>query len=295
MAAADDRLFAAIAAGDLTAARAALAAGADAAAVREFDAAGEREPLRGSESALMAAVAVGELPLVELLLARGVPLDERDASSGRTALWMAAAAGALPIVRALLAVGADPLLPDGRSGDDPFATAVAHGHLEVARALREAGAPSSERALRHACCRGSRELVVVCLHGRVTLATAPVLTEAATSDRAELLEWLSTQGADLAREAGPALVGASHSGSLAAARWLLAHGAPVGWRNEYQWPPLHFAAWGGHMAVVDALLAAGADPLAACGGGRTARSWAEEAGHEPIVARLLAAEQGHGG
>ena len=291
MTAADDRLFAALAARDLAAARTALAGGASAAAQRTYEYGGERTVEVASESALHAAVRSGQLELVELLLANGAAVDAREGMCGRTALCLAVAAGSLPMVAMLLRAGADPRLADGRSGDDAFALAIAEGQLVIARALRDAGAPSSERALLHACRLGRSELAGVCLRGDVTVAAAPVLTEAARFDRVAMLDWLAARGADVAKEGGPALVGACHAGAAGAVAWLLQRGAPVAFRNEYAWPPLHFAAYGGHPRLVDALLAAGADPAATCGHGRTARSWAEEAGHGAIAAALAAAEQ----
>lgn len=291
MTVADDRLFAALAARDLAAARTALAAGAAAAAVRTYEYGGERTTEVASEAALHVAVASGVPELVELLLANGAEIDAREGMFGRTALASAVVAGSSPMVARLLRAGADPRIADGRSGDDAFALAIAGGHLEIARALRDAGAPSSERALLHACRLGRADLAGVCLRGEVTVAGAPVLAEAARFDRVAMLDWLVARGADLAKEGGPALVGACHAGASGAVAWLLQHGAPVDCRNEYAWPPLHFAAYGGHARIVASLLAAGAAPAATCGHGRTARSWAEEAGHGAIAAALAAAEQ----
>lgn len=291
MAAADDRLFAALAARDLAEARAALAGGASASAQRTYEYGGERTVEVASESALHSAVASGQSALVELLLANGAAVDAREGMCGRTALCLAVAAGSLPMVAMLLRAGADPRIADGRSGDDAFALAIAEGRQEIARALHDAGAPSSPRALLHACRLGRTELAALCLRGDVTVASAPVLAEAARFDRVAMLDWLAAHGADLVKEGGPALVGACHAGASGAVAWLLQRGAPVVFRNEYAWPPLHFAAYGGHARIVDALLAAGADPAAPCGRGRTARSWAEEAGHVAIAATLAAAER----
>lgn len=291
MTVADDRLFAALVARDLAAASTALAAGASAAAVRTYEYGGERTVEVASEVALHVAVASGVPELVALLLANGAEVDAREGMFGRTALCSAVAAGSSPMVAMLLRAGADPAIAEGRSGDDAFAMAVAAGQLELARVLRDAGAPSSDRALLHACRLGRTDLAGVCMRGEVMVAGAPVLTEAARFDRVAMLDWLAARGGDLAKEAGPALVGACHAGAAGAVAWLLQRGAPVGFRNEYAWPPLHFAAYGGHAGIVEALLAAGADAAATCGHRRTARSWAEEAGHAAIVATLAAAER----
>lgn len=282
----DERLFAALHARDVAAARAALAAGADAAAVREYEFGGERMVETATESTLQAAVHSGVPELLDLLLANGVRCAGPHREIARRALFTAVEAGAAAMVERLLRAGADPALPAGHGGEDAFARAIAGGHLDLARRLREAGAPSSVQALLHACRRGDRTAVGLCLRSGVTTTSGPVLAEAARFDQVALLDWLATHGADVAREAGPALVAACHSGAAGAVRWLLERGAPVAHRNEYAWLPLHFAAYAGHVEIVRLLLAHGADRAATCGQGRTARSWAEEAGHGDVL-RLL--------
>lgn len=286
MADADARLFAALHTRDVAAARAALAAGADAAAVREFEYGGERMVETATESTLQAAVRSGVPELLDLLLGSGVRCSGYHRELARRALFAAVEAGDEAMVERLLRAGADPALPAGHGGEDAFARAIAGGHLGLARRLREAAAPSSVSALLHACRRGDRTAVGLCLRSGITTTSGPVLTEAARFDQVALLDWLATHGADVAGEAGPALVAACHSGALASVRWLLEHGAPVAHRNEYEWPPLHFAAYAGHAEIVQLLLAHGADRAATCGQGRTARSWAEEAGQGEVL-RLL--------
>ena len=51
--------------------------------------------------------------------------------------------------------------------------------------------------------------------------------------------------------------------------------------------PLHFAAHGGHAEIIDALLAAGADPNAADAAGITPMYWSEKAGHVDATVSLL--------
>lgn len=279
----DARLFAALHARSVDDVRAALAAGADAAAVREFEYGGERMVETATESTLEAAVGSGVPELLELLLANGLRCAGHHRELARRALFTAVEAGAEPMVERLLQAGADPTLPAGHGGEDAFARAIAGGHLDLARRLREAGAPSSPQALLHACRRGDRTAVGLCLRSGVTTTSGPVLAEAARFDHVALLDWLATHGADFAREAGEALVTACHSGAVGAVRWLLARGAPVAHRNAYAWLPLHFAAYAGHVEIVQLLLAHGAERDAVCGQGRTARAWAEEAGHAAVL------------
>lgn len=283
---ADASLFTALHARDVVAASKALAAGADAAAVREYEFGGERMVEKATESTLQAAVQSGVPELLDLLLGSGVRCAGHHRELARWALFTAVEAGAEAMVERLLRAGADPALPAGHGGEDAFARAIAGGHLQLARRLREAAAPSSVAALLHACRRGDRTAVGLCLRSGITTTSGPVLTEAACFDHVALLDWLALHGADVAGEAGPALVAACHSGACAAVRWLLERGAPVAHRNEYAWLPLHFAAYAGHAEIVQLLLAHGADRAARCGQGRTARSWAEEAGHADVL-RLL--------
>jgi CDP-diacylglycerol--serine O-phosphatidyltransferase len=96
---------------------------------------------------LMVAVEEANLPAVELLVARGAPLDERD-SHGATALALAAQMGFEEAVVALLAAGADPNLADA-SGMTPLDIAEEHGAHDIAALiLRHGGKPSRELDLR---------------------------------------------------------------------------------------------------------------------------------------------------
>jgi ankyrin repeat protein len=64
------------------------------------------------ETLLMAAASAGHLPIVELLLARGVDPNVRDRWRGQTALTRAAGENHAAVVSALLAAGADPNASD---------------------------------------------------------------------------------------------------------------------------------------------------------------------------------------
>ena len=71
------------------------------------------------------------------------------------------------------------------------------------------------------------------------------------------------------------------------ARLLLDHGADVqahgGWKG---WTPLHWAAYRGRDAVVELLLARGADPLAVDEEGRLPHDLALQHGHDKVAALL---------
>lgn len=67
---------------------------------------------------------------------------------------------------------------------------------------------------------------------------------------------------------------------------LSADGSPARFVDESGWTQLHYFALGGSLAVVDALLEAGADPRAATPAGHTARDLAQAMGWPRVVARI---------
>jgi ankyrin repeat protein len=287
MRAVDDELFAAIAAVDRVAVAAALRAGADPRAVREFEFGGERMVEHGSEAPLDAAVRRGDAAVVELLLAAGADPEQRCGMSGRPPVHQAAWDGNLPLVRLLLDRGASPATRDGRSGDDLFAAAVRARQSAVVQLLLARSQPADGRALQLACHHGDVELAKCCRAAGAALEPAEQMAAAALNGQVAMLDWLVAEGAaPTADDLAAALAEAAHAGHLEVVRWLLQHAAPIEHRNSFAWTPLHLAAYGGHLAVVELLLAAGADAAALCGQSRTAASWAEEAGHAAIVARL---------
>lgn len=133
--------------------------------------------LPSGETLLMQAAAVGELSVVKALLDNGAEVDQRDRDFGQTALMFAARAGHADIVVLLLEAGADPTaattvgktppfiapnsvpgfgfgvgilrggVPKDRGrreptpgGMTPLHYAARHGHVEVGRLLLDAGA-----------------------------------------------------------------------------------------------------------------------------------------------------------
>ena len=97
----------------------------------------------GGTTLLMVAVEESNLPAVELLVARGAPLDERD-SRGTTALAQATQMGFEEAVGVLLAAGASPNLADN-SGMTPLDVAEEHGAHDIAALLlRHGGKPGRE-------------------------------------------------------------------------------------------------------------------------------------------------------
>jgi ankyrin repeat protein len=67
---------------------------------------------------------------------------------------------------------------------------------------------------------------------------------------------------------------------------LLDHGADVNAKQMGGYAPLHQAASAGKTAVVETLLAHGADPSSLCDRGKTPADYAEEKGHAEVASRL---------
>ncbi len=76
------------------------------------------------------------------------------------------------------------------------------------------------------------------------------------------------------------------AGQSEVALLLIEHGADVNVKQRHGWTPLHTASNEGHEKVVDALIAAGADPAATNDDGITAADLAEKRGHSDLAARL---------
>ena len=79
---------------------------------------------------------------------------------------------------------------------------------------------------------------------------------------------------------------AASSRNLAAARFLVEHGAPVNARQQGGWVPIHAAAQNGDREMVDLLLAHGADVEIANNDGKTPAMVAKDKAHTEIAALL---------
>ena len=215
-----------------------LAAGADA----------NRSQPEG-ETALMTAARTGRVEAVRVLLDHGADVDAAEQWRGQTALMWAAAEGHAAVVRELIDHGADirarsgsPAAagvaagdaPDGEEGDAPrpagfsaFLFAVRGGHLEASAALVEAGADVDDMAP-----DGSSALIVAIDNRHYGLAA-----------------WLLDRGAD------PNADGVG---------WTALHTAVLAHRPHFRVVPDPSPTGSlGSGGLIEALLAAGADPNAA--------------------------------
>lgn len=282
----DRQLLKALDAGDETAARAALAEGADPNARQgkrsALELAGRNDALRCAlidagawdrslTGSLPWAVTTGRAAIVQTLIERGAELDA-CAPIG-TAVQVAARAGELDILRVLLAAGASP--EAGNSLMTPLLAAVDRGQGEAAALLLEAGAdpdktpyPTMPRALALAVLRDqgniARALIAAGAEVDIAVGELALAEDMSASDPAALLE----DPALLERLMNP--------------------------ERAVECPALVLAARLGRAAIVEDLLEAGADPAARDGEGRTALAWARERDQTAVIAVLEArgAERG---
>jgi ankyrin repeat protein len=114
-----------------------------------------------------------------------------------------------------------------------------------------------------------------------------LLMQAVQRDNGELVDYLLKRRARLNtrnRNGETALSLAAYQGKLPFVKRLVEAGADV---NLYGWPPLIYAAFNGHAAVVDYLLQKGAEINATTANGSTALLFAARFGHLAVVELLL--------
>ncbi|CAM9800522.1 unnamed protein product, partial [Scytosiphon promiscuus] len=201
------------------------------------------------DNPLHLAATLSSSGIVSLLLRHGAPVDALD-GKGRTALHLSAKRGSVAPVQALLVAGADltlRCLDDGLSALD---LAAGGGHVEVTRALVQQGVDVNARDS----------------NGYTALHAA------AAKDRGSTVDALIGAGADADAHGGEKYPGwtplqvACEKGSLEAVMSLLKHGADVhksgqaygGGNGDHRFSALFLAVRNGSVAIVNALLAAGA-------------------------------------
>jgi ankyrin repeat protein len=252
--------------------------------------------------------------LVALLLARGADVARGNAH-GWTALHQAGYSNLPHMARVLLDAGAPVDVSARGDGGTPLAAALFWGNIEVAGVLADRGV--APRNLRTAA--GLDDIALLSAvwgapgehrgfyrpHGgfpawQPSDAPAEVRDEAlswaARSDAVAAIAWLHEHGASVDANVyqGTALTWAATRGRVRAVRLLLELGAGVDVRGTFGGPrhgvgttALHHAAEGGHLEVIEVLLAAGAgrtieDDLY----GGTPASWAEHNGQDAALALL---------
>ncbi len=191
--------------------------------------------------AFVSAAADGDLPLVELFLAAGMPASTRD-RFGVSALVEAARADRIEVLALLLASGAKP--GEAQGGEPPLVAAAEAGSLRTLAALLLAGAAPDQAAdpakgpggtpLQRACAAEAWEAARLLLEGgaSATVAAPPM---------------------------PPPLFLAAESGHAPTVTLLLAKGADPNGRGTGGAAPIWLPVWNGHVEVVRLLLLAGAD------------------------------------
>jgi ankyrin repeat protein len=183
--------------------------------------------------------------MVDLLLARGAPIDARDLN-GATALYYAAERGHNTVVQRLIERGANVNLT-GKSGVSPVAAAAYAGRDSIVALLLAHGAD-----------------------GRAADDTGkPPLIYAAASGRLDIVKQLLGQNSDLnARYANDLTLLMWASGpdenvpetqAIEVVSYLLDAGAHIDDRDNRGRTALMIAAEGGHAEIADLLLKRGAD------------------------------------
>lgn len=205
----------------------------------------------------------------------GVPEDFECILSA--ALKVAVADGDKSSVLALLGLGV--------IFDDALNLAVEHGHKEIATALLESGAPANgcvdaeETPLYAAATQGNTEMLALLLEKKADMdffdygfeckQEGTALFGATKQGHLPAVQLLLTAGADSSirsRCRKSPLENTVHRGDEAVLETLLAFGADANDANDYGMTPLHSAQ---SEIAVDKLVDAGADIEARCKGGAT--------------------------
>jgi uncharacterized protein len=215
------------------------------------------------------AVAVGELKIVQALLARGVDPNFRD-RHGRTALFAALSHTpdrAVPIVQELIRAGADPEVT-AANGETPLGIALAHPDASAQNWLNWSIWKLPRRALR--------------------ASDVPAAATAGDRDAIEKLISLGLSVHAVDHQGADALLRAAGCGHAALVQFLLDRGADPAQSAPSGATPMSAAVSARRDAVVEILLARGVSADQRLPGGGTALMIAASLGYPEIVTRLLA-------
>lgn len=231
------------------------------------------------DTPLAAAASRGHAEIVELLLAAGADPDSSGGST--TALTGALVEGHPEVAMRLLEAGADPEGTADYSQVTPLALAAARGLDAVVQRLAKKGADLNRPTTAESGGLEASPLVLAAASGRaatvrllLSLGADPHRRDAeglTAYQRAQagghqaVLEALREAGVEGVLESpDDRLLAAAEQGSSDGVETALREGAQLGVRDERKatrgFTPLMLAAWNGHGAVLERLLAAGAGP-----------------------------------
>ena len=247
------------------------------------------KPQMGDRPILNLAAQRGDAQTVQRLLALGAPVEGDPAEPhGNTPLADAVQSGKPEAVQALLAAGADPgLRREGYDRKSALEVAVQATDTTLLRMLLSAMKPESLHAA---------------LRNRAGSPVAQLLRQPG-GQGAGVLRLFADAGFDMKTLDAGAIRQALESRDTALAMMLIDAGVPVnpavpadqgddpplGLDDPRGTPPLMLAATSGQAAVVDALLAKGADPLALAPDGDSALYWLIGRQDAVMLDRLLRA------
>uniref|UniRef100_A0A3Q1FCP9 Ankyrin repeat and KH domain containing 1 n=1 Tax=Acanthochromis polyacanthus TaxID=80966 RepID=A0A3Q1FCP9_9TELE len=246
-------------------------------------------PADSFESPLTLAACGGHVELAALLIERGANLEEVN-DEGYTPLMEAAREGHEEMVALLLAQGANINAQTEETQETALTLACCGGFLEVADFLIKAGADielGCSTPLMEAAQEGHLELVKYLLAAganvHATTATGDTaLTYACENGHTDVADVLLQAGANLEHESEGGrtpLMKAARAGHLCTVQFLISKGGLL--------TMVSLACAGGHLAVVELLLAHGADPTHRLKDGSTMLIEAAKGGHTNVVSYLL--------
>jgi ankyrin repeat protein len=201
---------------------------------------------------------------VETLLDRGMAVDDRD-EEGRTPLMTAAAFGSAEVAELLLARGADAKAGDTANGDTPLHFAALSGGVAVAKLLIAHGAdlgagsaPASATPLHYAAVFGQLRMIEFLVANGADPNVRDIegmgpFQYASRRNRTPVMDLLVQLGGRPDN-----LFEAVNAGDLGRVIALINRGADVNQPDLFG-TPLHRAASNGHLAIMAALIDAGAD------------------------------------
>ncbi|XP_060693169.1 ankyrin repeat and KH domain-containing protein 1 isoform X10 [Hemiscyllium ocellatum] len=262
-------------------------------------------PADSFESPLTLAACGGHVELAALLIERGANLEEVN-DEGYTPLMEASREGHEEMVALLLAQGANINAQTEETQETALTLACCGGFLEVADFLIKAGADielGCSTPLMEAAQEGHLELVKYLLTAganvHATTATGDTaLTYACENGHTDVADVLLQAGADLEHESEGGrtpLMKAARAGHLCTVQFLISKGFNFVFsganvnrataNNDHT--VVSLACAGGHLAVVELLLAHGADPTHRLKDGSTMLIEAAKGGHTNVVSYLL--------